>query len=602
VVALFVLAGPALALAGFVGQPDRPERFDAKHVTVQPAGEGGVRIREVVDQDFGDEDRHGYERIIPDDFGEPTEVVASSPDAPDDVSVTPLGGQTRIRIGDPDTTVTGQHRYELAYTLPDARLDGGELALDIISAGEELETRRFEIVVAGLELENPLCNVGDYDDEGGCTLERDGDVYRAVISPLDAGNGITIGGTIVGRTDPVEVAVPPIPERRDEPNRILLAAAMLPIGIASAAGVYAIVRRIGRNEVYAGGAADAAYGPTPMSPEPLPVGSPLPAPRMAVGAGVGAPAGTRLVADDQMDDLVTTEFVPPRGIEPWQGAVVLNERLDNETVGAWFSGLAARDVIILERDGDDVVLRSGPRRGSLDERQNALVDQLFGGRESFALGSYDADFARAWNDVRAAQAAEVAQRGWWRRGGPAGGAGLGFGLSGFVVIGLIWLFLGAGSLLTAVAGVFKGPLGAVLFAIAVPALAAYAMYRSLLAARSASGSAIALRAESFRRFLEASEGRHVEWAWKHGLVREYSAWAVALGAASAWERAMAASSVPPAEANLGGALLVYSMAPSFHTSYTAPSSSGSGGGSFGGGGFSGGSVGGGGGGGSSGSW
>ena len=43
------------------------------------------------------------------------------------------------------------------------------------------------------------------------------------------------------------------------------------------------------------------------------------------------------------------------------------------------------------------------------------------------------------------------------------------------------------------------------------------------------GSALALRTESFRRFLAASEGRHVQWAWEHGLLREYSAWAVALG-------------------------------------------------------------------------
>ena len=88
------------------------------------------------------------------------------------------------------------------------------------------------------------------------------------------------------------------------------------------------------------------------------------------------------------------------------------------------------------------------------------------------------------------------------------------------------------------------------------------MYRTLLPVRSATGSAFALRAESFRRFLKASEGRHVEWAWKQGLLREYSAWAVALGAADAWERAMQASSVSPAELSTGP-LLIYSMGPSW---------------------------------------
>ena len=56
---------------------------------VEPAGDDGLRIRETVDNDFGSFDRHGYERRIPNDFGVPTDVEATSPDAPDDVTVEP---------------------------------------------------------------------------------------------------------------------------------------------------------------------------------------------------------------------------------------------------------------------------------------------------------------------------------------------------------------------------------------------------------------------------------------------------------------------------------------------------------------------------------
>ena len=83
VVAASVLGGAALALAGLIGT-DRSEGFDGKQVTVTPTGDDGLRIREVVDQDFGRHDRHGYERIIPNDFGVPTDIEASSPDAPAD--------------------------------------------------------------------------------------------------------------------------------------------------------------------------------------------------------------------------------------------------------------------------------------------------------------------------------------------------------------------------------------------------------------------------------------------------------------------------------------------------------------------------------------
>ena len=123
----------------------------------------------------------------------------------------------------------------------------------------------------------------------------------------------------------------------------------------------------------------------------------------------------------------------------------------------------------------------------------------------------------------------------------------------------------------------------------------------MLSVRTATGSALALRAESFRRFLVASEGQHVDWAWKQGLLREYSAWAVALGAADAWGRALEHSNVPAPEMNIASPLWLYSMGPSFDSTRSAPAPSGGSSGSSFGGGFSGG-VGGGGGGGSSGSW
>jgi uncharacterized membrane protein YgcG len=582
VVVLVVAAGAVLAWTGIIGAGSA--RFDAKQITVRPTGVDGIRVREVVDQDFATDDSHGYRRKIPNDFGVPTEVTASSPDAPDDISVDDDDQfNTEIRIGDPDVTVRGQHRYVLSYTLPDANLSEGELALDIIGTDETLETRRFEIVVTGLELEDPLCNVGDTDASSGCELERDGDVYRAVISPLEPGDGITIGGTIVGRTDVVEPPIPDIPER--SPARTgLLALTMIPLGLVSAGSVYAIARRRGRNEVFAGGAADAAYGE-------------LPNPSVTDGSPA---AGVRLVADDDMDELATIEFVPPKGLEPWEGSVLLTERIDDATVGAWFSGLAARDAITLDKEGHDLVLAAGPRRAELDPTAAAHIDRILTGRDRVELGTYDKKFATAWTDVRKELAASIVSSGWWKRLPPGATAQLAAARSVGMLVAIVALFVfGAGSFLTALLGLFDSIALAVAFGVVVPAIFAYFLYRRLLRVRSTTGSALALRAESFRRFLEASEGQHVDWAWKHGLLREYSAWAVALGAAGAWSKALNKSHVPPDEAaSLTHPMLIYSMGSSISSSHTAPSSSGSGSSGS----FSGGSVGGGGGGGSSGSW
>ena len=166
-----------LAAFGVIGAGSHEERFDAKTIVVEPRSDDTIRITEYVDQDFGHYAKHGYERLIPNDFGVPTDVMASSPDAPDDLSVVDEGSITRIRIGDPDTTIKNQHRYVLSYTYPDAMLSELGLLLDIVApAGDgwvgDNETGRFEIVVTGVELADTGCNVGAKGAIGGCTLDR----------------------------------------------------------------------------------------------------------------------------------------------------------------------------------------------------------------------------------------------------------------------------------------------------------------------------------------------------------------------------------------------------------------------------------------------
>ena len=584
VAAVAVLGVALLAATGVIGGGHHPERFESKVVTVVPAGSDGVRIREVVDDDFGTNDRHGYERIVLNDFGDPIDIEASSPDANADIGVTPLGTSDRIRLGDPGTTFTGQHRYVLAFTLPDAQLSTGQLALDIIgdpSNPEPLETLRFEVVVAGLTLADPTCSAGKPGTSGGCTLTQDGDVYRAVISPLKAGEGITVGGTITGRRTVPDLVDPPLPERRPD-HRLALALATLPLGLVAVVAVYLYSRRAGRNEVFAGGAADAAFG------------------SLAQPANDTAPApAVRLVPDSRMDELATIEFVPPKGVEPWQGAVLLNERIDRSTVSAWISGLVAHDALTLTKDDGDLVIGRGAKTDQLAADTRTLVDRLLDHKDELTLGTYNPSFGKAWNDILTLEKDTIAESGWWKRVTP--GTSSGGSASAWMVLVIVgMIFFGLGSALIALLGVFRNTVAAVVFAVVVPAVIAHFVYKVLLPARSATGSALALRTESFRRFLAASEGKHVDWAWKQGLLREYSAWAVALGAADAWNRALAASNVPPQEMNLYSPMLAYSMANSFDSTRSAPSSSGGSGGFSSG--FSGGSVGGGGGGGSSGNW
>lgn len=594
------------AFTGVIGE-DRPEHFDAKQVVVAPQGENGLRITETVDQDFGEQQRHGYERIIPDDFGDPTDVVATADDAPDDLDVQAMSWETRIRIGDPDVTVTGQHRYTLAYTLPAAQLSSGQLALDVIGTDETLETDHFEVVVTGLELEDPTCNVGGFGDVGGCELVDDGETYRVVFSPLEPGEGITIGGDIVGRRDVVDVE-PPAPPDAPSDRRVPLGLGTTALGLATGAGTFAWARRRGRNEVVAGGAADVAFGFSAVPLPPPPAGTAVPA-DLAAPVPSGGPsvepatgslgAGVRLVTDAELAELATTEFAPPAGVDPWLGRVLLNEGFDNETVSAWISAHAAREVLtVTQTESGKVELRKGPRFASAPAEEQVVLQRMIGG-EHIVLGKYSKSFAAGWSDIAKRQRQFVTASGFWKRpiGSSLGGAG-GTGVALAIVVAAVAAMIFGGAALRA-SSVLGSPVVAVVLAIAVPGIAALLSYRRLLPARTVSGSALAIRTESFRRFLAASEASHVEWAWEHGMLREYSAWAVALGTADAWESAMKGSTVPPAEFNVAP-ILLYHHASAMGSTRVPPSSSGSGGG--GGGGFSGGSVGGGGGGGSSGSW
>ncbi len=587
-VGVAVAACVGLAAVGLIGAGNRDERFDAKQVLIRPIGADGVRIREVVDQDFGTNERRGYQRIIPNDFGVPTNILASSPDAPDDVSVVALNSfETRIRIGDPDTTITGQHRYVLEYTLPDARISTGELALDVIGTTEELETGRFEVVVTGMELDGPLCNVGSFGASGGCTLARDSaadaPLYRTVIEPLRSGEGITIGGTILDAGAPLaDVPIPDIPERRTD-NRLLVALLLIPIGVIGPAIAFVRMRKSGSNEVFAGGAAQAAYGELPNP-----------------GADGTVPeVATILVPDDKMDDLATIEFVPPKGLRPWEGRALLSERVDQGTVAAWFSDLIAREALLIDDSEEKKpILGLGPTWSTLEYAERQHLQTLFNGRDQITLGTYDPKMAELWKAVAEDQRERVKASGWWKRlpavgtGGSGAGAAIGIAL-------VVLVFLGGFALITAGLRLLSSLPAALIFGAIVPTVVGMVAFSGMSAVRSATGSALALRTESFRRFLDKSEGQHVEWAWNNGVLREYSAWAAALDEADAWNRALEHANVPEAARHsMSQPLLMGAIGASLASSRTAPSSSGSGGG----GGFSGGSVGGGGGGGSSGSW
>jgi hypothetical protein len=571
IVILSAVGISASGLLGLIGSPIHPERFDAKTVVVAPAGNEGVRITEYVDIDFGSTRRRGYERVIPTDFGVPTEITAMSPSAPSDVSTALLGNELRIRVGDPNITITGRHRYELRYTLPAARLSSGYLALDIIGTEETLLTRRFTVIITGFALTDTTCSVGVRGAVGGCALLRTSPGLETVIAPLQPGQGITVEGVITGIGPPVAVDPgPPLPQRSERDTRPI-AAVMLIGGIATGTRVIRRSAQRGVNLVGAeGGAAGAAFGDDS--------------------------GPTREISDRELTALATIEFAPPSGIAPWEGKALLEESVTEEVTEAWFTSLQGDGVIELAEKDDALLVTAGSQFHSLDTAQAQLLGEVLPADGALRLKEFDPKFALVWAKVGHWQRDHLHDRNWWNHKlstiGPKSLAQATVGLAVVLVLGTAitgWVVRKDGADFGQTSGTWWF---AIFWSMLAAALIAQTAGTSTRRRRTAAGSAAYLRTESFRRFLAASEARHVEEAWKRGVLREYTAWAVALGEADAWRRAAEALANPAVSAAVTGAAL--SSRRYFSAAHTRPSS-GSGSGGRGG-------VGGGGGGGRSGSW
>src|SRR5688572_66606 len=114
------------ALLALVGTPAHAQLSSGERITAFDfqatiEDDGDLVVREVISYDFGSQSRHGIFREIPtrltyderyDRVYPLREVRVSSETAPDQFTEEDgPSGTTRLRIGDPDRTVTGAHQY-----------------------------------------------------------------------------------------------------------------------------------------------------------------------------------------------------------------------------------------------------------------------------------------------------------------------------------------------------------------------------------------------------------------------------------------------------------------------------------------------------------
>ena len=597
--------------------------FDSKSVL---ATDGSVDVTETIDYDFADVAHHGIERIIPTTFvwtgpkpkgagagatfDRVTPIsdisVSASAETPAGTDVSSNGTSTTIRIGDPNTTITGQHTYVIHYRLAgvtNAFADHDELYLNATGNEWTVPIDRASVAVSlPASPSRVTCFAGATGSNTPCTAAETGDrSARFAAANLGPSEGLTY---VVGL--PKGAVSDPNSTRVLEERWSLASAFALNLGtgfggavvlLGGLAGIALLGWRNGRDRRFAGSNVDAAFGNDSGASQPVPL-------------------------FDKPNDPV--EFVPPEGIRPGHMGTLWDERASHLDVTAMIVDLAVRGWLRIDEldpnaeagsnpggrfhasaDYQLVRLRdpqSDPQGAELLSAEREVLDSLFATGTTVTLSGLRTHFAKSLEMIESKLYDDAVAAEWFpTRPDLVRARWLGRGVALFIVgCGLVWL------------AAKYTHLG--LLALPIPLLGVVLMASAnQFPHRTAKGSALLGRVRGFKELFDAGEGERQKFAEAHHIFAQYLPYAIVFGCTEQWAAAFADLGLTPQEMGLGVwytspygynplmfgmAMRGFTVQSSGSLAAAAPSSSGgaaSGGSGFGGG-FSGGGFGGGGGG------
>ena len=372
--------------------------------------DGTLVVRETIVYDFGNNERHGIERDLvrsenyDDDHDRRYEidavVVSTNEGTPDDVALSEQGDFFRVRIGDPDRTISGVHTYDIAYRVTGALLpfpDHDELNWDTIGHQWRVPITAANVAAhAPADIEKVACFSGPEGSRAGCD--------QASSSGLDAAFAQTNLGQGAGMTVVLALpkgAVVPEPQPLLEERRTLGDAFALTPLTASTAGLLAalgiggvslLAYRHGRDRRWTGSAVDAAMGNIDGSEEAIPLGD------RAAGP---------------------VEFVPPDGVRPGQVGTLVDEQANLLDVTATIVDLAVHEHLRITeladgRHPDYQLERVEGGHGDLKPYERELYDALFATGPTVALSDLKYKFTAELSRVKNALYDDVVANRWYR--------------------------------------------------------------------------------------------------------------------------------------------------------------------------------------------
>lgn len=610
---LRILAVLAMFAAMFLGPAGlahsaTDERVTQWTTTYDLKADGTARVTEQITWQFAGSSSHGINRWITTRQGwEPdtskyrdydlTDVDVTSPTgAPVDVQRTESGPYTKLRIGDPDETVSGTQKYDISYTLHgivNQQSNGTtEFNMNVIGDQVAVPIDAVRVTVTGPAASTKTaCYYGEQGSTQQCQSSPGGDATFSA-SNLPPKEGVTVVSAM-----PTSAFTNTAPILREgsadqddssgltQDQKDALAKVGIAGGIAlpviAASGMGALVWKRGRDEKYAG----LTPGLTPTEGEGQ------------VVRGGKTP--------------VVVQFSPPQGVRAGLMGTVIDESADTVDVSATVVDLAARGYLTMREvearkmfsAGDwELTATQSQETEPLLDYEKTVLSGLFSQGSPVLLSELKNKFASTLSRAKDQMYLETVHRGWFRQSPAAVRAR--WQMLGALLIGAaIASFFFLANLALAAIGL---PIGLIIAGLIVMVMG------RRMASRTALGSAITAQSMGFRLYLETAEANQIKFEEATQIFSKYLPYAVVFGIADRWAsvfgqvaEAAAAAGRPlvmplwyipinPGYGNFGdiGSGVDAFGTVSAGTFVSTPGSSGGSG--FGGGGFSGGGMGGGG--------
>ena len=624
--ALVGLPATAYASPTASGSFDRMSSFTADYVL---DAEGGATVTETIDYVFGTSGgvKHGILRnivtrqAVTDADGRSSEEnfryydldlesVTSPTGAPTETKLTDQsGGETQIRIGDPNVTVSGTQSYVVKYHLANVMNpfpDHAEFFYNVF-VGDTVPKDRVKVTVTGPGGVTSVRCVRGSDPGRDCDSAQAGQTAVFTVDNLLGNEDLTIATSLpragFGELKPDIRAAG---SSYDEGQAKVLTSLALAGGIGAplvAAGVMGVlVATRGRDEWYAG----VTPGLAPGSADAVAPGTAPPPP----------PAPTLRGRRPE----IAVQFNPPPGVQPGMVGTIIDESADTIDVSATVMDLAVRGFLRIEeiqsgtmfsRTDWRLVQLPPPPGQTLRPYEATVLEGLFAEGSDVKLADLKYKFNTTLNLAIRQMYTEVVERGWFRRSPlrqRAGWQALGFLLIGAGAVSCFYLGVVTRAI-DRTGGFGVGiPSGVVLGLGLIVAGLIFRILGKRMAAKTAAGSAVYAQSLGFRKYLETAEADQIRFEEASAIFSRYLPYAIVFGVADRWagtfqkvaEAAAAAGSpiVMPTWYIYSGAMFpdftsiadgAGSFASSAGGTFAATASSGSSGGSaFGGGGFSGG--------------